>query len=516
MKNKLDAILTQLGFIYLVLPFLVFSAGWLNIYASLGFTFCTFLSLVLVLRNVKNDITTSQLLLKNKRQIYFCLIFIIFVVFFSGIGSYTFQNTDHLYRNAIFRDLVTYDWPVIYHVKGFGNHALEGKTTMMTYYLGYFLPSAAVGKIFGFKAAQFALFVWTIFGVILVAYQMGKYLKRFNFKVLLLLFGWGSLFFIGALYKYPFGDFINEKGYLWAGMRLYADSNLGLVYWTFNQSVTAWLVILIIINNISAKNIVFIYSLCFFLSPFAFVGLFPFVVYFMLKSLEGSFLNIKDWVEHVKKFLSFQNILGAGSVVGLNYFYLATNQAGKFFQFIAFPSVKIFVVFMLLSWVFIALLIYPKYKKEPLYWIVIGVLTPLPFFQQGFGIDFPGRVSVPALFILMLLVGKYLTENQLGFNRKVVLGYLAISAFAHFSIETGKSILVTSFENISHHTDLDQILMQNNNESLQTLGKKLKATKHKNICIQDFGTVLNPKNEVIWNYMADIENSKFYKYFAKR
>ena len=183
----------------------------------------------------------------------------------------------------------------MYHVKGFPGHFLNGKTTMMTYYLGFYLPSAAVGKLFGFEAAKFALFLWTFIGTVLVIFQIGKYLKRYNYKVLLLFFGWGTLFFIGAIYKFPFKDLYtdSENNYLWAGMILYADSNLGLIYWTFNQSLTGWLIILLLYNNGHQKNAVYLYSLCFFLSPFAFVGLLPFMFFIFGKTSKASFRTLK-------------------------------------------------------------------------------------------------------------------------------------------------------------------------------------------------------------------------------
>ena len=144
------------------------------------------------------------------------------------------------------------------------------------------------------------------------------------------------------------------------------------------------------------------------------------------------------------------------------------------------------------------------------------VLLPLPFFQQGYGIDFPGRLSIPALFFLMLMVGQYIIEEKNKIRKAAVLAYMAISAGGHFFFETGKSIIYTSAENISHHTDLDDKMLLSENTEIKKVGRILKDIEGKNICIQDLGTVVNPKNPVIWNYMADIEGSRFYRWFAKK
>lgn len=514
MKTNWDGILTKAAYIYLGLPFLIFCLAWLNLPSAIAFSSITLLSIFLCLRHVYSDFSINYLLSKNPKTVWVSMLIILFIIFFSGIGHYTYQNNDHLYRGALFADLVKYDWPVMYKVTGFPGHFLEGKTTMMTYYLGFYLPSAALGKAFGLEFGRFALFFWTFIGTVLVVFQTGKYLRKFNYKLLLLFFGWGTLFFIGTLYKNSFIDIYTETtNPLWAGMILYADSNLGMIYWTFNQSLTAWLILLLIFNKGSKQNTFYLYSLTFFLSPFAFVGMFPFVVFIIWKNYEGTLKD--DLWKNAKHYISFQNIIGAALVVGLNFIYIDSNKAGKFFQ-VLHHRPKILIVFYLLSWAIIAFLISSKFKKNALFWLVVTVLIPLPFFQQGYGIDFPGRLSIPALFILMLLVGQFLIDEKSGWRKWAVLGYMAVSAVWHIGFEVGKSIIWTSAENISHKTDWDDQLMAAENPKLQKVGKILKNIEGKDILIQDHKTIVNPNNNVIWNYMADIEGSRFYRWFAKK
>ena len=514
MKLNWDGILTKSAYLYLTLPFLIFCLSWLNLASTLIFSGIILVSIFLSLKHVYSDFSINYLLAKNPLVVGISIFIILFIIFFSGIGHYTYQNNDHLYRGALFADLVNYKWPVMYKVSGFPGHFLEGKTTMMTYYLGFYLPAAAVGKAFGLEYGRFALFLWTFIGTVLVVFQVGKYLRRFNFKLILLFFGWGTLFFVGALYKNSIVDIYTENvNPLWAGMILYADSNLGLIYWTFNQSLTAWLILMLIFNKGPKQNIIFLYSLSFFLSPFAFVGMFPFIIYNIWINYEGHF--IKDFGKNIKPYLSFQNVLGSALVIGLNFIYIDSNKAGKFFQ-VLHHKPKILLVFYLLSWVIIAFLIGAKFKKNPLFWLIIVVLIPLPFFQQGYGIDFPGRLSIPALFLLMLLVGQYLIQEKRSYRKWAVLAYMGISATWHIGFELGKPILWTAAENISHKTDFDDKLMQSDNAELKHLGKILKDIEGKDILIQDHKTIVNPNNNVIWNYMADIEGSRFYRWFAKK
>ncbi len=509
MKSSIDFWMTRLSYFYITLPFLLFTALWLNIYAAVAFSAIAIASYVLCIKETE----PLQFIRVNKKTVFWTLITVAVIVFFSGIGSYTYQNEDHPYRNALFNDLVKYNWPVMYHVEGFEGHFLNGKTTMMTYYLGYYLPAAFVGKFFGQTGANFFLYFWTVLGTLIVLYQAGKFLNRFSYKVVLMFFAWGTLFFIGALIKYPLEKFGQEGYYLWAGMRLYANSNLGSIYWIFNQALPAWTVIMLIINKISTKNMFFVYSLCLFLSPFCFVGLFPFILYFMYQE----FRRIRDLKGFIMAYVSFQNILGAGLVVFLTFFYLQSNQAGQKFHPIPWPNLKIFVAFMALSWGIIAFILFPKYYREPLYWISVFILIPLPFFQQGNGMDFPGRVSMPAYFILLLLAIRLVLEEKRSYSRIAMIMYFCFAGTAHFIFETGISMYKTGYANLSYRTNIDRVLLESENEKVREIGKDLKSIKHKDVLTRDdFGTVLTTKNPVIWNYMADTEHSLFYKYLAKK
>lgn len=508
MKSTIDLWMTRLSYFYLIFPFFLFAILWLNPVVA------TVAGLVLIASFIfaVKLIDPEQYVLISRKTVFWTIFIMVIVVFFAGVGSYTYQNDDHLYRNAIFRDLVLKDWPVLYQIEGFEGHPLNGKTTMMTYYLGFFLPAALFGKIFGFAAGQFFLYIWTVLGIVLVLFQTGKYLNKFSFKVLLLFFAWGTLFFIGALYKYPIEKFGQETSYLWAGIRLYTNSNLGSLYWIFNQAITGWLIMLLIFNKINRKNMLFLYSLCLFLSPFMFAGFFPFILYFIYQD----FLADKNIKNLFFKYLSFQNVAGSVVVLIVSYFYLKTNPSGQSFRYYPFESFKIFVAFMLLSWGVIAALLFPKFYKEPLYWICIAILIPLPFFQQGPGVDFPARISMPAYFVLMLLTMKLVLHEKNSISRRLMIVYLIFTGIAHFTFEMGKSVYKTTYANISYKTNIDKILIESENERLQRIGEDLKSIKYTDVLTQDYGTLSNPENPIISNYMGDTETSVFYQYLAKK
>ena len=149
--------LTRTAYIYLALPFIIFCMGWLRLTIALP--------VVAVILWVLWKFFNSDQESKNEfpaRITFYLLIATGLWVFLSGVGGYTFQNWDHHWRNVVLRDLINYPWPVVYASPE------SGPIKMLIYYVGYWLPAALVGKIFGWDAANFALFLWTWLGILLV------------------------------------------------------------------------------------------------------------------------------------------------------------------------------------------------------------------------------------------------------------------------------------------------------------------------------------------------------------
>ena len=156
--------LHRITIFYLTLPFIIFCMGWLRLSIAIPITALILWAIWQLLQH-QSPITNSQL--PNSQSTFYLLLLTGIWVFLSGVGGYTFQNWDHHWRNAVLHDLITYDWPVIY------SSPEKGPITMLVYYVGYWLPAALAGKIFGWQAANFVLFLWTWLGVLLVTLQLG-------------------------------------------------------------------------------------------------------------------------------------------------------------------------------------------------------------------------------------------------------------------------------------------------------------------------------------------------------
>lgn len=131
-------------YIYLFLPFFIFLLGWMKIYYALPISLFLFYCIYRMIRD--NSLEESlSLQIPGKEKILFIVIIICIWVGISGIGGFAFQTEDHIWRNGMFEALVYEKWPVVKDVDIDGNIATRG----MSYYIGFWLPAAAIGKVFG-------------------------------------------------------------------------------------------------------------------------------------------------------------------------------------------------------------------------------------------------------------------------------------------------------------------------------------------------------------------------------
>jgi hypothetical protein len=241
--------LTRITWIYLALPFILFCMGWLRLSVAVPIVALILWVIYQLIKYVPDSKTTSHFLLST----FYLLLFTALWVFLSGVGGYTFQNWDHHWRNAVLRDLITYNWPVIY------SSPEQGPVKMLVYYVGYWLPSALVGKAFGWEAANFFLFLWTWLGVFLVVIHLCKGvvaapMRTIQYALLLIFFsGMDALGAILFAKDYPTLWPPIQHLEIWAGTLQYSSFTTQL-FWVFNQAVPAWLCCALILEANSRAN----------------------------------------------------------------------------------------------------------------------------------------------------------------------------------------------------------------------------------------------------------------------
>lgn len=379
---------------YMVLPIVIFMFGWLRWYYALlfgGFILAAYV------RSVVSDIVNVvDVFSKKDRKLWLAVSGIsILWVLLAGIGGYCFQNYDHLYRNAIFHTLVDYDWPVI---------SQDGSRAFI-YYIGFWLPAACIGKLFNLEAGYLFQVVWAVSGILIVYGLICVYRRKANMLPLVFMIFFSGLDYVGTWLTNTGGGYLNlsTAAHLewWAGVQF--SSTTTQLFWVFNQALPAWLGVMFILVQKKCSNMFFILSLIMLTSTFPFVGLIPIV-------LVLCFEKVRKGESSWKELATFQNIVGIVVIGGVSFLYLVGNLSGeKIGQTDEVVTLRQLIPIVLRDAVFFYLEagIYLQFvclyrKKDMLLKVLAVILVICPFIKVGNGGDFCMRVSIPALFILMV------------------------------------------------------------------------------------------------------------------
>ena len=401
--------LHRITILYLIIPFIIFCMGWLRLSIAVP----TALIIAWAAWQLFKQPLPSQFPIPNSQFPFYLLLITALWTLLSGVGGYTFQNWDHHWRNAVLHDLINYDWPVFYAIPE------SGPVKMLVYYVGYWLPSALVGKLLGWQAANFFLFLWTWLGVFLVALHLGSVLKTSPAKAILLLIFFSGMDVLGTLFLAPeYPTLFPAVTHLevWNGGLQYSSFTTQL-FWVFNQAVPAWLCIALLVGEspitnyqhlhrtqvqaLPITNKLFTFSLCFFFAPLASVGLLPYLLIDLFKQT-----NFKSPFKNLR----WEQLFAALIIFLISTFYFLSNTAAQSrgFQSLA---IKDFLTFFLLEGGILWLVLAPVKWRDPR-WMVTGILLAIiPFIQLGSGNDFVMRASIAPLFYLMVMVGEVIFQN---------------------------------------------------------------------------------------------------------
>lgn len=374
------------------------------------------------------------------------------VVAISGIADIGVSGFDIPWRNAIFHDLMDYDWPVVYS---------DGNA--MVYYCAFWLPAAAVGKVLGWGAGFAAL--WTnVVAIMMVSYLLILCLlsiespKRMWMAAFFLVF-WSGLQFLAAalisswgwnLYNYPL--LTDGSGYLDAqfngeSFNWYYRSNFMTLQMTYNQ-LLIWLAVPLALAKRKARDYLFLGLLVLPCSPWGFIGLIPLLVVAAVSDLRAS--SAKGGIKAVvRSVFSPANVAALLTVLPVFALYFMassktggttsstlvtsdqvsaavaagipyTTQTGSF-GFLSFDRFDIYnvaslVFFYLIEFGIYMLLVRRKYRHEPLFPCILIVLMIVPLMWAGTinGRDFCMNASIPSLFMLMVFVLAYMNDDVCG------------------------------------------------------------------------------------------------------
>jgi hypothetical protein len=342
------------------------------------------------------------------------LLLVIIAVLYSGVGGFAIQDGDYLKHNGFFLDLTNYTWPLAYEKTG-----ADDAPRMLNTYLAYYLPSALVGKIFGFGVAYFFSFIWVCLGLFLTLLWISQFVSKRSIAYLIMFILFGELAYFGWVKYFPL-ESMYGKSYNYANWMVFHSFQSPIlkgVFWILGSNHTflangphhifpSWICILMVFHDAVFRKTVdrigFVFAFVPFVSAFMAIGLAPFV---LLAVIQNKF----------KQAFSIQNLLIAPLLLVVAALFLGSNNAqfvkGWVWEFVdmheAWPYLLRFFIFSFGLY----FLVMPKkashfHDKGVLWWLYasIGCIVVFSFYRIGLYMDFPIKAYNPSWIIFQVCV----------------------------------------------------------------------------------------------------------------
>ena len=423
-------------FAYVALPLWIFSISWLK--PLWGILFSVLIALIVASVFFKKTVaaaeakqpgnarplkTDAELALTFPRGKLIALMIVTVLigavwVWWSGIGGWFVQSSDFNARNAVFRDLINYDWPVIY----------GGEKGALVYYIGFWLPAACVGKLAAlltqdtatvWSIANTALYVWTLIGVfltfLLIFFQVrANSLKKVALALLVFLFFSGMDIIGFTIAEYPMSKLHLEW---WTHTRFQYSSVTTTLFWVFNQTVITWVATLTMLQENKPRYFVFLGVMCLFCGPLPFAG---YVVLALARGIQFWWQNRKLHKFYLTNLFSIPNLIGIFALFPMVLSYFACNRAAAVNGMVQVTNskfkldattIRYYTLFIVLEILVYTLVLIYSNRKNLVFWVNTAFLLVCPFIHVGSAADFCMRASIPGLVYLCLCVIRYLFDH---------------------------------------------------------------------------------------------------------
>lgn len=424
------------AYVYITLPIIIFFLTWLRWYIGISMTVILVFGLIVLLKKdyLNNKVEIS---LPIKHLIGISLVILIWT-WLSGQGGFFYQTNDQHWRNAIFRDLINFEWPVIYPDTG----------NALVYYLMHWIVPALFGKLFGWTGGNIALLIWTYAGLmityLLIVYvTKGRAIKQIWIAAIVFI-TWSGLNNIGADITNIFGSSLHagsnimisniddgaQEWWLRSATQSYDycyqySGNDTLLSWVYNQTIVPWIAIPLILENRKVRTFAFLGLAILPYAPIPFMGFFPIfaafaIPYYICKIRERNYKIL------FKETFSIPNLAGICTVFPVFWAFYKCNEMSSFGLYMPLKAfdlkrIVLLLLFYLVECGMYIILIYRKYKKDLLYYTIGISLLIIPIFRIGSGCDFCMRASIPPLFILMIMVLKYIFDMGTEFKKSYAI-----------------------------------------------------------------------------------------------
>lgn len=421
MRINIDRfVLQRFALAYVALPSFVFVATWVRSAVGVPAAILLAWAAFRLMRSMWGGDETGRLTSSCDMlsvSVPCCALFFVAVLAWcvlSGQGGLVPQSYDWHWRNALFRDLLTHEWPVAYPVQD----------KALVFYLGHWLPPAFLAKVLlasGLDAGK----VWAVGKALLLAWTfLGVAIVFLQAIVLVRATGFPKMFMVLAVLA--FGDGLDLLGiavknvcdlattgscgtfwptsFHWLDGMLYAHHGT-LLYWVFHQTVIPWIAVLCLADGFPLRGAALLLSLVLLCGPFPAIGIAVMAAFLAAKEAKACGF---DFRRLARLLFSVENFVGALVVLPVVGAYLTANpQSGAFhLAWTGVPPKTFFfryLLFVLCEAGLYFLVTWRHFRGNVWWWSVLFVLLLCPLVKVGAGWDFSQRVSTPAWLLLLLM-----------------------------------------------------------------------------------------------------------------
>jgi hypothetical protein len=334
------------------------------------------------------------------KSLWVAFLFSVVLCLLGGEGRFFFANVDWETRDALLNDLVRQHWPFVYEV--------DGTRLMLRAPLAIYLWPAIAGKTLSLSAARFAFLVQNVVLLTCLLGTLQALFQRFKDRSLLLIVVvfFSGLDIVGYLFSHIMNGRLSIPDHIewWSGFQY--SSTITQIFWVphhfFPAAIFAVMYLLWLDRRAPAGIPLAAIPLLGIWSPLALIGTLPFGAHTAWSAIRNREVKITDLLLPV---LSV-------ALSGLCLWYLQSGTEGvpKEFGFppaMQHPGIR-YLLFLSLELVPFLFLLYASGQHRRFGpWtvhLIAVVLILVPLIRIGEGEDFCMRASMPALFILSVLV----------------------------------------------------------------------------------------------------------------
>lgn len=426
-RHPIDG-LTVLAFAYIALPNLIFLFGWLR--WPVAMVLCAALLHLLFRALAVRPIAwrwkysrAATLVLLTSAAVWAA---------FGGGSHFMYANPDWDVRDAVLGDLIFADWPVHYL-------STDGARLVLRSAIGYFLPPATFGRIFGTEHVDIAIYLWTATGV-LIFLALLPLPRHAGWRLALGL--WLAVFFSGMDFV---GQLIATESLPQFPLRLEwwvplsYPSLTNQLLWAPNHSLPLWIGSLLVLRHLHSPDFLrmtaALLPLTLIWTPFAALGLAPFCLLGAVKAIRQSGWGCipYDSVVSAAIFsapLIMYLLLDAGQI----HAGIATNVADGVPSYtLQAASLHSYLLFINCEFLFLALVLAPHVRQSrDIFGLALLILVSLPLLRFGPSNDVLLRLCAPPLIVLLVVCLQTLLDPGHQQTRStLLLAWLFIAIGAH-------------------------------------------------------------------------------------